>query len=117
MEYKGKLYGRVKNKYFDTGKTSDDYDALEKKVIELENKVHQLSNQNFDFQSENKCVAGCKHFTGSELKHHEDCPNYPDSMSELLDTSISIVKEIHKIVDNRNLNAYGEHSYRKDSNS
>lgn len=61
MEYKGKLYGRLKNKYFDTGKTSDDYDALEKKVIELENKLHQLSN--------------------------------------------------------RNLNAYGEPSYRKDSNS
>lgn len=49
MEYKGKLYGRLKNKYFDTGKTSDDYDALEKKVIELENKLHQLSNRNFIF--------------------------------------------------------------------
>jgi len=66
---------------------------------------------------EHKCVAGCKHFTSSELKHHEDCPNYPDSMSEQLDGAISIVKSIHKIVDNRNLNAYGEPSYRKDSNS
>jgi hypothetical protein len=117
MEYKGKLYGRIKNKYFDTGKTSDDYDALEKKVIELENKVHQLSNRNFDFQSQNKCVAGCKYFTDSELKHHKDCPNYTDSMSEVLDDSISFDKRIHKIVDNLNLNALGEPSYRKDSNS
>lgn len=28
MEYKGKLYGKIGNKYFDTGKTSDDYDEL-----------------------------------------------------------------------------------------
>jgi len=36
MQYKGKLYGRVGlNKYFDTGKTSDDYDILEKSNAEL----------------------------------------------------------------------------------
>ncbi len=37
MEYKGKLYGRMGGKmYFDTGKTADDWDALEKRVSELE---------------------------------------------------------------------------------
>ena len=36
MEYKGKLYGRVNKKYFDTGRTADDWDALEKRVAELE---------------------------------------------------------------------------------
>ena len=37
MDYKGKLYGKFRNKYFDTGKTSEDYDLLEeqnKKIIE-----------------------------------------------------------------------------------
>lgn len=29
MEYRGKLYGKIGNKYFDTGKTTDDYDELE----------------------------------------------------------------------------------------
>ena len=37
MEYKGKLYGHLGNKrYFDTGKTADDWDALEKRIAELE---------------------------------------------------------------------------------
>ena len=37
MEYKGKLYGRLGGKmYFDTGKTADDWDAIEKRVAELE---------------------------------------------------------------------------------
>jgi len=29
MEYKGKLYGKIRNKYFDTGHTAEDYDKLE----------------------------------------------------------------------------------------
>ena len=37
MEYKGKLYGHLGGKmYFDTGKTADDWDALEKRVAKLE---------------------------------------------------------------------------------
>ena len=33
MQYKGKLYGKIgRNMYFDTGKTSDDWDELEKKA-------------------------------------------------------------------------------------
>jgi hypothetical protein len=36
MEYHGKLFGKVGNKYFDTGKTSDDFDKLENpKKVEL----------------------------------------------------------------------------------
>jgi hypothetical protein len=34
MKYKGKLYGKIGNKYFDTGKTSDDFDELSQKAIE-----------------------------------------------------------------------------------
>lgn len=28
-----------------------------------------------------KCVMGCKHFTGGEILHDENCPFYPDSIS------------------------------------
>lgn len=35
MRYIGRLYGKLANKYFDTGKTSDDYDELEKQVERL----------------------------------------------------------------------------------
>jgi len=31
------------------------------------------------------CVLGCKMFTGGEIKHHPDCPFYPDSLSEMID--------------------------------
>ncbi len=43
MEYKGKLYGKIGNKYFDTSKTSDDWD-----ILEIENKQlqQQLSEAN-----------------------------------------------------------------------
>lgn len=30
MQYKGKLFGKIGAKYFDTGKTADDWDELEK---------------------------------------------------------------------------------------
>lgn len=37
MNYTGKLYGHLGNKrYFDTGKTADDWDNLEKRISELE---------------------------------------------------------------------------------
>jgi hypothetical protein len=29
-----------------------------------------------------KCESGCKVFTGGEIKHHEDCFYYPESLSE-----------------------------------
>jgi hypothetical protein len=34
---------------------------------------------------ENKCVAGCKHFYGKEVKHHKDCFYYPESFSKMYD--------------------------------
>ena len=39
MQYKGKLYGRIRNKYFDTGMTSEDWDNLENNEIELTTEV------------------------------------------------------------------------------
>ena len=35
MEYTGKLYGKIGNKYFDTGRTSEEFDSFQKKAIEL----------------------------------------------------------------------------------
>ena len=32
-----------------------------------------------------KCQAGCKVFTGGEIKHHPDCVFYPESFSEMYD--------------------------------
>lgn len=47
MNYKGKLYGKFRNKYFDTGKTSKDYDLLEKqnkKMLEMLEIILQSEN-------------------------------------------------------------------------
>jgi hypothetical protein len=32
-----------------------------------------------------ECVSGCKHFDGGEIKHHEDCPYYAESLSKIFD--------------------------------
>jgi len=45
MKYIGKLYGRFDaRKYFDTGKTSEDWDAMEQKIKELEEEVERLKD-------------------------------------------------------------------------
>ena len=31
-----------------------------------------------------KCVAGCHVFTNNERKHHNSCPNYPGSLSQVI---------------------------------
>ncbi len=31
------------------------------------------------------CVTGCKHFYGGEVRHHKDCPYYPESFSKMYD--------------------------------
>lgn len=50
MEYHGKLYGKIWNRYFDTGRTSEEFDSFQKSVIEL-----QLEKEN------GKCVNSfCK---------------------------------------------------------
>ena len=42
MEYTGKLYGKIGNKYFDTGFASEDYDKLQKENSELQKQVLNL---------------------------------------------------------------------------
>ena len=46
--------------------------------------------------NELKCVAGCKHFTGGEIKHHKDCPYYPQSFSKMYDDLEEKVKKINE---------------------
>jgi hypothetical protein len=42
MEYIGKLYGKIGNKYFDTGITSEDYNRLQKENSELKKQALNL---------------------------------------------------------------------------
>ena len=43
MEYEGKLYGKLGFKqYFDTGKTSKDWDSMERKIAELNEELSKL---------------------------------------------------------------------------
>lgn len=44
MEYHGKLFGKIGNKYFDISKTSEDYYNLEKKVSFLRGKLLIATN-------------------------------------------------------------------------
>ena len=32
-----------------------------------------------------KCEAGCKNFSGGEVRHHKDCIHYEESMSQRYD--------------------------------
>lgn len=39
------------------------------------------------------CVMGCKVFTGGEIRHHPDCPFYPESFSRVYDETVEKLKE------------------------
>ena len=45
MEYKGKLYGKVANKYFPLESTTEEWDNLEKKIKHLEMQVKSLQQE------------------------------------------------------------------------
>jgi len=52
--------------------------------------------------SDTKCIMGCKHFTGGEIKHHKDCPFYPDSLSKMYDdlkNRLNIRRELIEFLD------------------
>ena len=51
MEYKGKLYGKLGHKYFDTAKTSEDWDKMEDEIKLLK---EQLNTK--------KLCGTCKYF-------------------------------------------------------
>jgi len=43
-----------------------------------------------------KCVPGCKRFWGGEIKHHKDCPYYPESFSKMYD---DLKKAYNEMID------------------
>ena len=45
-----------------------------------------------------KCVAGCRAYTGGEIKHHPDCPFYPESLSKMYDDLVN-EKKIREPID------------------
>lgn len=45
MEYKGRIFGKVGNNYFDTGKTADDWDNLEARNKDLESENKKLTEE------------------------------------------------------------------------
>jgi len=44
-----------------------------------------IEKENCAKNVEEKCVDGCKHYTGGEIKHHKDCPYYTESLSKMYD--------------------------------
>ena len=46
--------------------------------------------------TEQKCEAGCKAFTGGEIKHHPDCCFYPASFTKMYDD----LKKEHETLKN-----------------
>jgi hypothetical protein len=72
MEYKGKLYGHLGGKmYFDTGKTADDWDALEKRVSELEAENQVLRIHDVSVRSE-QLVNFLLHLNDKKLINNHD---------------------------------------------
>ena len=43
------------------------------------------------------CEAGCKHFTGGEVRHHKDCVFYSESLSRQLDESLAKIKRVRNV--------------------
>ncbi len=55
MDYKGKLYGKIGNKHFDTGKTAEDWDEAH---AVLEHLLHEIENPRKSSQDGNtKLIA------------------------------------------------------------
>lgn len=82
MEYTGKLYGCISGIYFDTGKTSKDYDKLEKRVKELEfdaTEWHFIANGEFPEEMRNYTVLDKFGNQGSSLWGNSGYMNEPTS--------------------------------------
>lgn len=71
----------------------------------------QKCNERFPALVEEKCVTGCKAYTGNEIKHHKHCPYYPESFSKMYDD----LKEENRQIK-YNLAIIHEHTNLSDSN-
>ena len=79
MEYYGKLYGKIGNKYFDTGKTSSDFDStshqLEKLEAEKKELLEALEEIEYKFRCENNSSDESKFLDEIEslIQKHKPC--------------------------------------------
>lgn len=47
-----------------------------------------------EMESNQKCCAGCKTFSGGEIRHHKDCVFYPDSFTEMFDNAENKIERL-----------------------
>jgi hypothetical protein len=59
-----------------------------------------------------KCESGCKVFTGGEIKHHEDCVFYPESLTKL---NADIIATQQSEIDRLTSSIQVEKKWRKDA--
>jgi hypothetical protein len=64
MEYKGKLYGKIKNNYFPLQETSEDIENMRIKIKQLEGEVSYLREYKNGRIEQDE--IRCSHFSGSD---------------------------------------------------
>lgn len=47
--------------------------------------MNNTEQESQPIKNEQRCVAGCSHYTGGEVKHHKNCTFYEWSISEYID--------------------------------
>lgn len=61
MEYHGRLFGKIGDRYFDTGRTSQEFDAMQNRIIKLEEQLEKVKNGNILESSESFLPFDCPH--------------------------------------------------------
>lgn len=79
MKYEGKLYGKIGNKYFDTGYTTEDWDKLSEKICHINEERMNVGHHPLVL-----CPAGCEegaillgegvHPWGAVAENWMECP-------------------------------------------
>lgn len=95
MQYHGKLYGKIAGTYFDTGSTSDDYDQIQQKLKEYEEKLRWIPVEE-KLPESNKIAIEFK--TKKESIYYGfyglSC-NFYVMLAELLDKNIQVNEVTH----------------------
>jgi len=80
MEYKGKLFGKIGNKYFQTGKTADDYDNIVKALEKAKSTISRLT---------------------LSMKVHPDCEENSE-FADYVELGYDTIDEIDKVLTHNN---------------
>ena len=105
--------------------------SFKQELINLQKEMYELSDEIFELKQKigyhkanvvteaTKCVAGCKVYTGGEIKHHKHCPYYPESLSKMYDDliqeSIELQKENNELKDEKLELKHKLHFYKMNS--